>query len=201
MYELATGSVCGQRLRCGCGAGAVRDLGGSGHADQPVAAAALDDATSWTALYEKTGSDQSDYVSEVRSAVEYGLNDPRESVEMACAAAETADAAAEVLSSTWSLYTPQDAASVASALLVQLQNSAGAFAELVSAVGRLVERGEAELPAPASPGQPANLTDALMALRTVADTVNDLVDRHASCIVHALDAAPGTAVLPGDVHE
>ncbi|WLQ38378.1 hypothetical protein P8A18_33155 (plasmid) [Streptomyces castrisilvae] len=166
-----------------------------------TAAAGLDDNTPWTALYDKTGSDHSDYVSEVRSAVEYGLNDPGQSVEMACAAAETADAAAQALSSTWSLYTPQDAAAVASALLVQLQNNADALAELVRAVGRLVERGEAELPAPASPGQPANLADALTALRTVADTVNGLVDRHASTTVRALDAAPGTAVLPGDVHE
>ncbi|MFI8326334.1 hypothetical protein [Streptomyces sp. NPDC085529] len=161
----------------------------------------LDDDIPWTALYERTGSDHSDYVSEVRSAVEYGLNDPRESVEMACAAAETADASAQALSSTWSLYTPQDAAVVASALLVQLRNNADALTELVRAVGRLVERGEAELPAPAGPGQSANLADALTALRTVSDTVHGLVDRHASTTVRALHAASGTAVLPCDVHE
>lgn len=67
------------------------------------------------------------------------------------------------------------------------------------AVGRLVEQGETEPPAPARPGQPANLADALTALRTVADTVNGPVERLAS--VRALNAAAGTAVLPGDVHE
>ncbi|MFF9499598.1 hypothetical protein [Streptomyces sp. NPDC014656] len=161
----------------------------------------LDDDTPWTALYERTDDGHGDYVSEVRSAVEYGLHDPRDSVEMACAAAETAGASVHSLSSAWSLYTPQDAATVASALFVQLRHNADALQELVHSVGRIVERGEAELPAPAGPGQPANLADALATLRTVADTVHKLVDRHASTTVRALHAAPGTAPLPTDVHE
>ncbi len=166
-----------------------------------AAAAGLDDDTSWTALYEQAGDEHSDYVSEVRSAVEYGLNDPEDTVEMTCAAAETAGAAGQALSSTWSLYPPQDAATVASALLVQLRHNADALTELVGAVGRIVERGEAELPVPAGTGEPANLADALATLRTVATTVNGLVDRHASTTVRALHAAPSTAVLPADVHE
>ncbi|MGW2306239.1 hypothetical protein [Streptomyces sp. NPDC001809] len=171
------------------------------HAINQAAAAGLDDATSWTALYEQVSDEPNDYVSEVRSAVEYGQNDPEDTVMMACAAAETAGASVTALSSEWSLYTPQDAATVASALLVQLRNTADALTGLVGAVGRIVERGEVELPAAAGPGQPANLADALTTLRTVADTVNGLVDRHASTTVRALYAAPGTAVLPGDVHE
>ncbi|MHA4820005.1 hypothetical protein ACXZ65_37285, partial [Streptomyces aculeolatus] len=73
--------------------------------------------------------------------------------------------------------------------------------ELARAAGRIVERGEAELPAPAGPGQPANLADALAALRRVSDAVHALVDGHASTTVRALHAAPGTAPLPGDAHE
>jgi len=73
--------------------------------------------------------------------------------------------------------------------------------ELARAAGRIVERGEAELPAPAGPGQPANLADALAALRRVSDAVHDLVDSHASTTVRALHAAPGTAPLLGDAHE
>ncbi|MEU6611570.1 hypothetical protein ABZ922_42290 [Streptomyces shenzhenensis] len=164
-------------------------------------ATGLDNDTSWTALYERTGDEPSDYVSEVRSAVEYGLHDPEDSVEMACAAAETAGTSVQALSSPWSLYTPQDAAAVASALFIQLRHGADALTELTRSVGRIVERGEAELPAPAGPGQSANLADALAALRTVSDTVHGLVDRHASTTVRALHTAPGTASLPGDVHE
>ncbi|MFE5902404.1 hypothetical protein ACFQ67_34050 [Streptomyces sp. NPDC056488] len=166
-----------------------------------AAVAGLDEDTSWTTLYEEEGVVHGDCVSNVRSAVEYGLTDPEDTVEMACAAAETAAATVTALSGPWSLYTPQDAATVASALLVQLRNNANALTELVRAVGRVVERGEAELPAPADPGQPANLADALTALRTVADAVHGLVDRHASTTVRALDAAPSTAALPEDVHE
>ncbi|MET8827291.1 hypothetical protein ABZX40_15035 [Streptomyces sp. NPDC004610] len=143
------------------------------------------------------------YVSAVRSAVEYGLHDPEDSMAMAmaCAAAETAGASARPLSGQWFLYTPQDAAAVASALFVQLRHSADALAELACSAGRITERGGAELPAPAGPGQPANLADALAVLRKASDTVHGLVDRHASTTVRALDSAPGTVVLPGDVHE
>lgn len=164
-------------------------------------ATGLDDDTSWTALYERTGDKPNDYVSEVRSAVEYGLHDPEDSMAMACAAAETAGASAQALSSQWSLYTPQDAAAVASALFVQLRHGADALTELARSAGRIIERGEAELPAPSGPGQPANLADAMAALRRVSDTVHDLVDRHASTTVRALHTAPSTALLPGDAHE
>lgn len=167
----------------------------------PAFATGLDDGTSWTALYERTGGELNDYVSEVRSAIEYGLDDPEDSVEMACAAAETADATVQALSSPWSLYTPQDAAAVASALFVQLRNGADALVELARSAGRIVERGETELPAPAGPGQPANLADALVALQTVSDAVHGLVDGHAPTTVRALHVAAGTAPLPGDAHE
>jgi hypothetical protein len=83
--------------------------------------AGLDDSTPWDALYEQAADQSSDLVSEVRSAVEHGTHDPADSVEMACAAAETTWASGQALSNPWSLYTPQDAATVASALFVQLQ--------------------------------------------------------------------------------
>ncbi|MET8816439.1 hypothetical protein ABZW47_31115 [Streptomyces sp. NPDC004549] len=156
---------------------------------------------SWTALYVRNSDKPNDYVSEVRSAVEYGLHDPKDSRDMAYAAAETAGASAQALSSQWSLYTPQDAATVASALFMQLRNGADALTELARSTGRIIERGEAELPAPAGPGQPTNLADALAALQKVSDAVHDLVDRHASTTVHALHTAPGTAPLPRDAHE
>ncbi|MFD3728780.1 hypothetical protein [Streptomyces sp. NPDC058671] len=161
----------------------------------------FDDSTPWDALYKQTADEPNDLVSEVRTAVEYGMCDPRDSAEIACAATETAEAVVAALSSPWSLYTPQDAATVASAFFVQLQQNADALKELGQAVGRIVERGEAELPAPAGAGQPANLTDALEALRSVSEQIHGLVARHASTTVRALHDAPGSAPVPADVHE
>lgn len=163
--------------------------------------ASLDDSTPWHNLYEQVADQQNDLVSEVRTAVEYGMSDPQDSVEIACAAAETAEACVQALSSPWSLYSPQDAATVASALFVQLQQNAHALQELGRAVGRIVERGETELPAPAGAGQPANLADALAVLRAVSDQIHGLVARHASTTVRALHAAQGSAPVPADAHQ
>ncbi|MFE6225322.1 hypothetical protein [Streptomyces sp. NPDC057854] len=164
-------------------------------------AAAFDDDAPFGVLYEQAADEYGDLVEETRSLIEYGVRDPRDSVEMACAAAETAGAAVTALSHPWSLYTPRDAATVASALFVQIQHTADALAELGRAVGRIAERGEAEVPAPAAPGERANLADALAALRTVSEQLHALADQHASPTVRALHAAPGSAPVPADAHE
>ncbi|MCG7522957.1 hypothetical protein MHW47_00610 [Streptomyces sp. OfavH-34-F] len=114
-----------------------------------------------------------DLVGEVRTAVEYGLNDPVDSVEMISTAEETARAVVTALSSPWSLYTPQDAATAAAGLFVQLEQQAAAVAELGRAVERIAGRGETALPAAAGPGRPPNLADALAALHA------NLVQKHA----------------------
>jgi hypothetical protein len=160
-------------------------------------AAGFDAGTPFNALYERAACEPSDLVTEVRTAVECGMCDSRDSVEMACAAAETAEAVVTALSSPWALYTPQDAATVASALFVQLQHTAEALAE----VGHIAERGETQVPAPASPGQPANLADALATLRSVSEQIHGLAAQHASTTVRALYAAPVSAPRPADVHE
>lgn len=153
-------------------------------------AAGLDNDTPWSDLYERAAEESTDYVSEVRSAVAYGLSDPEDSVQMACAAAETAGASRSRLCRACGPSTPQNTTTVASALFVQLQHSAAALTELRRAVVRIVERGEAELPAPAGAGQSANMNDALEALRVVSDTLHGLAARHASTTVRALHAAP-----------
>ncbi|WP_318212274.1 hypothetical protein [Streptomyces sp. SJL17-1] len=163
--------------------------------------AGFDDDAPFSALHKQAAHDANDLVSEVRTAVEYGMCDPRDSVEMVCAGAETAEAVVTALSSPWSLYTPQDAATVASALFVQLRHTADALQELGRAVGRVAERGEAVVPAAAGAGQPANLGDALATLRAVSGQIHGLVARHASTTVRALHAAPGTAPVPADAHE
>ncbi|MFD9047953.1 hypothetical protein [Streptomyces zaomyceticus] len=164
-------------------------------------AAGFDDNAPFNALYERAAEAPNDLVSEVRTAVECGMCDPRDSVEMACTAAETTEAVVTALSNPWSLYTPQDAATVASALFVQLQHSADALQELGRAVGRIAERGEAVVPAPAGSGRLGNLGDALEALRSVSEQIHGLVDQQASTTVRALHGAPSAAPVPADVHQ
>lgn len=159
------------------------------------------DAPSWHEVYKRAAHESNDLVGEVRCAVEYGMHDPRDSVGMVSAAEETTQAVVTALSSPWSLYTPQDAATVAAGLFVQLEHQAEALQELGRAVGRIAGRGETVLPAPAGPGQPANLADALAALQSVSEQVRALVARHAPATVRALDAAPASAPIGADVHE
>jgi hypothetical protein len=90
---------------------------------------------------------------------------------------------------------------VAAGLFVQLEHQAEALQELGRAVGRIAGRGETVQPAPAGPGQPANLADALAALQSVSEQVRALVARHAPATVRALDAAPASAPVGADVHE
>ncbi|GGZ95226.1 hypothetical protein GCM10010371_63970 [Streptomyces subrutilus] len=100
------------------------------------------------ALYDQAAAKHNVLVSEVRTAVDYGMGDPEDSVKMACAGAETAEAVVQALSSLWALYTPQDAAGGHLGPRHQLQNSAEALLELRRAVGRIVERDGADLPGP-----------------------------------------------------
>ncbi|MFB6984640.1 hypothetical protein ACNPQN_32855 [Streptomyces sp. NPDC056297] len=164
-------------------------------------AAEYDDNLSWRDLYDRDAREPNDLVGEVRTAVEFGMHDPRDSVEMVSAAEETTQAVVTALSSPWSLYTPQDAATVAAGLFVQLEHQAEALRELGRAISRIAGRGETVLPAPGRPGQPANLSDTLTALQSVSEQVRALVARHAPGTVRALDAAPGSAPIPADVHE
>ncbi|MFI1189801.1 hypothetical protein [Streptomyces californicus] len=158
------------------------------------------DTPRWHDVYRRGVREPNDLVRDVRTAVEYGMHDPVDSLEMVSAAVETTGAVVTALSGPWSLYTPQEAATAAAGLFVQLEHQAEALQELGQAVGRIAGRGETVLPAPAGPGQPANLANALAALQSVSEQVRALVARHAPDAVRALDAAPASAPLPADVH-
>ena len=99
----------------------------------------FDENTPWQALYEQAADYGNDFVTEVRSAVDYGMSDPEDTVQMACAAAETAEAAAQALSHEWALYTPQQAATVAAALFAQMQATAKSLRTLHQATGHIAE--------------------------------------------------------------
>ncbi|WP_238565365.1 MULTISPECIES: hypothetical protein [unclassified Streptomyces] len=165
-----------------------------------VPEAEVTDAPGWHGVFRRGVREPNDLVGEVRAAVEHGMHDPVDSLEMVSAAVETTGAVVTALSSPWSLYTPQDAATAAAGLFVQLEHQAEALQELGRAVGRIAGRGETVLPAPAGPGQEANLADALAALQSVSQQVRALVAQHAPGTVRALDAAPASAPIPADVH-
>ncbi|WP_405417542.1 hypothetical protein [Streptomyces microflavus] len=163
--------------------------------------AEVTDVPGWHKVFGRGVREPNDLVGEVRTAVEHGMHDPVDSLEMVSAAVETTGAVVTALSSPWSLYTPQDAATAAAGLFVQLEHQAEALQELGRAVGRIAGRGETVLPAQAGPGQPANLADALAALQSVSQQIRALVAQHAPGTVRALDAAPASAPIPADVHE
>lgn len=159
------------------------------------------ESSAWQALYERAADDGNDFLTEVRSAVDYGLSDPEDTVQMACAAAETAEAAVQALNHEWALYTPQQAATVASALFAQLEATAEALRTLRQAIGHVADRGEMKIPAPSHGEQALNAGDALESLLNMSEEIDCLVSRYASHTVKSLDAAAGTATLPTDAHE
>ncbi|MEU8522470.1 hypothetical protein [Streptomyces sp. NBC_01216] len=160
-----------------------------------------DDSASFGVLYKRAAEEPSDLLGEVSAMIHDGMHNPRDSVDMACAAAGTTEAVMTALSSPWALYTPQDAATVASVLFVQLQRTADALQATGQAVERIADRGETPMPAPAGAGQPANLADALASLRSVREQIHGLIARHAPPAVRALYEAPTSAPVTPNAHE
>ncbi|MCC3771766.1 hypothetical protein K6I34_004885, partial [Streptomyces sp. UNOC14_S4] len=84
-----------------------------------------------------------DLAQEIRFAAERGPHEPAETLTLACTATEAARALATLLKQEWALYTPQQAATVASALFAQLEAAAEGLRELGGAVRRMADRGDA----------------------------------------------------------
>jgi hypothetical protein len=142
-----------------------------------------------------------DLVMEVRTAVDYGLADPVDAIEMACAATETTAATVTALSHPFALYTPHDAATIASALFLQLQHSAAALTALRRGIEAMAQRGDTDVPDPAGPDQPSNLGNALQQLHHTADDIDQLISRHAPTTIAALAGAGNRAPIPRNAHE
>lgn len=158
--------------------------------------------TDWRQLYKGLADDQNDFASEVRSSRGY-ISDPVDTVQLAAASVETSEALVQALGHPWALYTPQEAAHVASALFGQLEATAAALSNMRQVFQAMAERGDVHLPAASGANTPAgeNLSDALDRLAEVAEEVSSAVRYNAGPSVAAIEAAPSSAALPDGCHE
>ncbi|MFC5723444.1 hypothetical protein ACFP1Z_25090 [Streptomyces gamaensis] len=159
----------------------------------------------WRAPYVTTAGEDNEFVTDIRSVVEGGyLTDPTLTIEMACAAAEASEAVTRALDHPWALYTPQQAATVASALFAQLSATADSLRGMQRVLGAMADRGDAgrtddSTTAGAAPA--GALADAVGHLGEAARQLEAVVTGHAHSSVHALQATPSNVTLPQDVHE
>ncbi|MFJ2883378.1 hypothetical protein [Streptomyces sp. NPDC087272] len=115
--------------------------------------------------------------------------EPVTTIALAVAGAEAAEGVRDALESDWALYTPQQAAVVASALFAQLNATADTFESL----RRLIQHAEARR-------ETAFTTEAMDHLTHAAAAVT-FTHNFASGVVGALNACPDLIRLPGDAHE
>ncbi|MFF8868034.1 hypothetical protein ACF08B_39035 [Streptomyces sp. NPDC015139] len=145
------------------------------------------------------------YMGDVAGEIGQVGNDATEPVDtlaLACAMAEAGEGLEKALGHVWALYTPQEAAVVASALHASMAAAVTNLRALSAAVKEVAARGDFAQPGPTgafisvddeTPG------DALDRLETVADEV----EGHLGVLLPAisvLDAAPGLYRPASDVH-
>jgi len=157
---------------------------------------------SWRATWREAADAEytQDFAGELRSAVDFGLGEPNDTLGVACVGVEATEALIDALSDDWALYTPQQAAVVASAAFAQVESAAVAMRHLRIVIRAMAERGDVDLPAPADHG-PANITSALSLLEKAAFELSATVGQYAQEVTTALRTAPAKAPLPADVHQ
>ncbi|MGW6570058.1 hypothetical protein [Streptomyces sp. NPDC054975] len=145
--------------------------------------------------------DTSGYVNDLASAAEQVADDahePTDTMALAVTAAIASAGLGKSLGHEWAIYTPQDAAVVASAINATLQDSAANLRLLEQAVRSIAARGEVSIPTPTESGED-NLADALDHLTRAANEIQAGLDLLPPAI-HALNAAPCSYRSPEDVH-
>ncbi|MFG2299018.1 hypothetical protein [Streptomyces sp. NPDC048603] len=125
----------------------------------------------------------------IRMFTEDGGSEPAATIALAIAGAEAAEGLRDALESDWALYTPQQAAVVASALFAQLHATADSFESL----RRLIQRAEGR-------SETAFTGDAAGGLTQTAAAVT-FAKGFAPGVVSTLDALPDLTRLPSDAHE
>ncbi|MEV7856807.1 hypothetical protein [Streptomyces sp. NPDC088183] len=125
----------------------------------------------------------------IRLFTEGHAPEPAATIALAIAGAEAAEGIRDALESDWALYTPQQAAVVASALFAQLNATADTFESL----RRLIQHAEARR-------ETAFTTAAVDSLTHAAAAVT-FTHNFAPGVVGALSACPDLTQLPGDAHE
>ncbi|WP_030733301.1 hypothetical protein [Streptomyces sp. NRRL S-237] len=141
--------------------------------------------------YEEPGNRRAvaDACAGIRSITEYDSPEPTDTIALAIAGAEATEGLRDALESDWALYTPQQAAVVASALFAQLNATTVVFESL----RRLIQHAEARR-------ETAFTTEADDRLTHVAAAVT-FTRGFAPGVVGALNACPDLARLPTDAHE
>ncbi|MFF5447102.1 hypothetical protein [Streptomyces sp. NPDC012888] len=115
--------------------------------------------------------------------------EPSDTIALAVAGAEAAEGLRDALESDWALYTPQQAAVVASAVFAQLAATADTFESL----RRLLQHAEARRDTAFTAEAADHLTHAAAAVT--------FAKGFAPGVVSVLDALPALIKLPADAHE
>ncbi|MFE5740184.1 hypothetical protein [Streptomyces celluloflavus] len=126
--------------------------------------------------------------------------DPEVVIALAIAGAKAAEAAAGALEAEWALYTPQQAAVVASALFAQLDATGRGLERLGEYLHVMAARGDAEMPEYDSDEGDRNLNDAEMALGCAGEEAQGCV-AGADRAVRSLTRTPFLGTLPTTPHE
>ncbi|MER5501263.1 hypothetical protein ABT096_29230 [Streptomyces sp. NPDC002561] len=125
----------------------------------------------------------------IRIFTEDHISEPAATIALAIAGAEAAEGIRDALESDWALYTPQQAAVVASALFAQLNATADTFESLRRLIQHAEDRRET-----------AFTTAAVDSLRNAAAAVT-FTHTFVPGVVGALNQCPDLTRLPGDAHE
>ncbi|MFF9569863.1 hypothetical protein [Streptomyces sp. NPDC014685] len=125
----------------------------------------------------------------IRTFTEDHAPEPATTIALAIAGAEAAEGIRDALESDWALYTPQQAAVVASALFAQLNATADTFESLLRLIQHAEDRRET-----------AFTTATVDSLKNAAAAVT-FTRTFAPGVVGALNGCPDLTRLPGDAHE
>ncbi|WP_148592742.1 hypothetical protein [Streptomyces sp. WAC01526] len=128
-----------------------------------------------------------------------GPDDPEEVIALAIAGAEAAEATAAGLDHEWALYTPQQAAVVASALFAQIEAAGAALEKLGEYLHVMDARQDVVMPE-FDGHDDLNLSNAEMFVGATGEEAQG-VTTNAADAVRILAQTPYLGVLPTDAHE
>jgi hypothetical protein len=126
-------------------------------------------------------------------------DDPDEVIAMAVAGAQAAEAAAAGLDNPWALYTPRQAAVVASALFAQIDAAGAALEKLSAYLHEMDARGDVEMPEFVG-HEILNLSNGEAILGCVGEESRGSL-RDPEEAVRVLAQTPYLGHLPADAHE
>ncbi|MGC0318167.1 hypothetical protein [Kitasatospora acidiphila] len=131
-----------------------------------------------------------DMANEVRSFADGMTSDPDDAISLAITGAEAARAAVDALDHEWALYTPEQAAVLASALFAQVDAAGLAFQRLRAVLSQLEGRGDC-----------ASADHAHDLIKAAAADMLSVAPSHASAVVSELAALPCVLTLPSGPHD